>query len=108
MDNKILLEKLKTNEEFYITDDVRATYFVDTEGNKISFGYEEGYRSNDHRIIFSVFDDIEYSNFRTLIEKTRLLVYTPENNDCLFLKGLKLSKEQNKFIKDKKAELILE
>ena len=108
MNNKESLNHLRQNEEFYITNDLKPTYYVDQKGNQISFGYEEGYRSNDHRIIFSVFDDIEYSDFRTLIEKTRLLVYTPENNNCLFLKGLKLSKEQNKFIKDNKAELILE
>lgn len=108
MTNNELLNQLRQNEEFYITDDLKETYFVDQKGNKISFGYEEGFRSNDHRIIFDCFDDIEYSDFKTLIQKTKLLVYTPEINDCLFLKEVKLSVQQQQFIKDNNVELILE
>lgn len=108
MTNNELLNQLQQNEEFYITNDLLATYFVDQKGNKISFGYEESFRSNDHRVIFSCFSDIEYSDFRTLIQKTKLLVYTPETNDCLFLKEVKLSVQQQQFIKDNNVKLILE
>ena len=87
-------EMILKHEESYITDNLKATYYIDRKGNQYSFGFEEGYRSNDHRIIFSVFDSIEYNDFETLIKETGLLPYMPESNDILILKDVEISKEQ--------------
>ena len=101
-------EMILKHEESYITNNLKATYYIDKEGNQYSFGYEEGYRSNDHRIIFSVFNDIEYNDFEALIKKTGLLPYMPESNDILILKDVEISEEQKDFIKKYDVEVIEE
>ena len=101
-------EMILKHEEGYITNNLKATYYIDRGGNQYSFGYEEGYRSNDHRIIFSVFNDIEYNDFEALIKKTGLLPYMPESNDILILKGIEISEEQKEFIKKYNVEVIEE
>lgn len=110
--NKEVLGMIKRNdecEEFYITENIAATYFIDREGNKISFGYDKYCgRLNDHRIIFGMIDDVERNDFKTLIEKTGLLVYMPESNEALFIKDLELSKHQKEFISCNDVEVIFE
>ena len=77
-------------------------------GKQVSFGYECGYRTNDHRIIFSCFEDIEYNDFNTLMKGTGLLMCIPETDDCWCLKGQRLSKEQKNFIASYDLNLIRE
>ena len=101
-------EMILKHEESYITSNLKATYYIDREGNQYSFGYEEGCRSNDHRIIFSVFENIKYNDFETLIKKIGLLPYMPESNDILILKDIEISKEQKDFIKKYNIEVIEE
>lgn len=112
MTNKEVLEMIKKNdecEEFNFTNNVKATYFVDREGNQLSFGYEKYLgRLNDHRIIFGLIEEIERNDFKKLIEETKLLVYMPESNDALWIKGVELSREQKDFIESNEVELILE
>lgn len=112
MTNKEVIDMIKNNDEckeFSYTNDIKATYFVDDMGNKISFGYDEYCgRLNDHRIIFGLIDGIDRNDFRTLIQQTRFLVYMPEGNEALFLKDIKLSKKQQQFIKKYNVNLILE
>lgn len=112
MTNKEVLEMIKKNdecEEFNFTNSIKATYFVDREGNQLSFGYEEYLgRLNDHRIIFGLIEGIERNDFKKLIEETKLLVYMPESNDALWIKDIELSKEQRDFIESNEVELILE
>ena len=64
--------------------------------------------SNDHRIIFGLVENVEYNDFKSLIEKTGLLVYMPESNDALYLKKLKLSDAQKKFVEENDVEMIYE
>ena len=112
LNNKEILEMIKLNdecEEFEITNNIKATYFMDREGNKLSFGYDKYCgRLNDHRIIFGLIEGIERNDFKGLIDKTGLLVYMPEGNEALYNKDLELSDKQKLFIKRYNVELILE
>ena len=112
MKNSEVLEMIKRNdvcEEFEITNNVAATYFVDRDGNKLSFGFDRYCgRLNDHRIIFGLIDNIKRNDFKSLIEKTGLLVYMPESNECLFLKNIELSDKQKQFIDKYNVEIIFE
>lgn len=105
---KEVIELLSNNEEYEETDLLNATMYVTKEGLKFGFGYECGYRTNDHRIIFSCFDDIEYNDFNTLMKSTGLLMYIPETYDCWCLKGQRLTKEQKHFIEAHNLNLIRE
>ena len=70
-----LMEMIRKNDElgeFFYTRNLKATYFVTREGKNLSFGYEYGCRTNDHRIIFSMIENVEYNDFKSLIEKTGL------------------------------------
>ena len=111
MTNVELMEMIRKNDElgeFSYTKNLKATYFVTREGKKLSFGYEYGYRTNDHRIIFGMIENVEYNDFKSLIEKTSLLVYMPESNDGLYLKNLELSDAQKKFVEENNVEMIYE
>lgn len=111
MTNVELMEMIRKNDElsqFSYTKNLKATYFVTREGKKLSFGYEYGCRTNDHRIIFSMIENVEYNDFKSLIEKTGLLVYMPESNDGLYLKNLELSDAQKKFVEENDVEMIYE
>ena len=112
LNNKEILEMIKLNdecEEFEITNNTKATYFVDREGNKLSFGYDKySGRLNDHRVIFGLIEGIERNDFKGLIDKTGLLVYMPEGNEALYNKDMELSEKQKLFIKRYNVELILE
>lgn len=105
---KEVLQHLTNNEEMYYTNKLNATYYVSREGKQISFGEECGCRTNDHRTIFSCFDDIEYNDFNTLMKSTGLLMCIPETGDCWCLKGQRLSKEQKNFIESYGLNLIRE
>ena len=52
--------------------------------------------------------NVEYNDFKSLIEKTGLLVYMPESNDALYLKNLELSDAQKKFIEENDVEMMYE
>ena len=112
LSNKEVLEMIRINDEckeFEITNNIKATYFVDREGNKLSFGYDKySGRTSDHRTIFGLIDGIERNDFKGLIDKTGLLVYMPEGNEALFNKDLELSHKQKLFLKRYNVELILE
>lgn len=105
---KEVLQHLINNEEMYYTNKLNATYYVTRGGKQISFGEEHGSRTNDHRIIFSCFEDIEYNDFNTLMKSTGLLMCIPETDDCWCLKGQRLSKEQKNFIESYGLNLIRE
>lgn len=105
---KEVLQHLINNEEMYYTNKLNATYYVTRGGKQISFGEEHGSRTNDHRIIFSCFEDIEYNDFNTLMKSTGLLMCIPETDDCWCLKGQRLSKEQKNFIESYDLNLIRE
>ena len=105
---KEVLQHLTSNEEMYYTNKLSATYYVTRGGKQISFGEEHGCRTNDHRIIFSCFEDIEYNDFNTLMKSTGLLMCIPETDDCWCLKGQRLSKEQKNFIESYSLNLIRE
>lgn len=105
---KEMSQHLTNNEEMYYTNKLNATYYVTRGGKQISFGYDCGCRTNDHRTIFSCFDDIEYNDFNTLMKSTGLLMCIPETGDCWCLKGQRLSKEQKNFIESYGLNLIRE
>ena len=105
---KEVLQHLTNNEEMYYTNKLNATYYVSREGKQISFGEECERRTNDHRTIFSCFDDIEYNDFNTLMKSTGLLMCIPETGNCWCLKGQRLSKEQKNFIESYGLNLIRE
>ena len=105
---KEVLQHLKSNEEMYYTNKLNATYYVTREGKQISFGEEYGCRINDHRIIFSCFEDIEYNNFGKLIKSTSLLLVIPETNECFTISGMKLSEQQRAFMEKNNLRIIIE
>lgn len=105
---KEVLQHLTNNKEMHYTNKLNATYYVSREGKQISFGYEYGCRTNDHRIIFSCFEDIEHNDFNILMKSTGLLMCIPETYDCWCLKGQRLSKEQKNFIESYGLNLIRE
>ena len=110
MTNNEVLEMIKLNDEckeFEITNNIKATYFVDREGNKLSFGYDKYCgRTSGHRTIFGLIDNVEYNNWNELIKATGLLTYEPESNTALWVKGFEMSLEQKKFIKEYDVEIM--
>lgn len=108
MNEKQLLEVLAANEEFQTTNQLKATYFLTPGGKQISFGYEYGYRSNDHRIIFGIIDNVERNDWKNLIETTGLLTIMPESMEAFTLKGVELSSKQKAFIKKHNLDLMME
>lgn len=106
-----IIQQIKKNDElqeFSLTGNINETYFIDSEGRQLSFGWDKySGRLNDHRIIFGLLG-IERNNFKQLIQETKLLVYMPEANEALFLEGLELSEKQRALIKKHDIEIILE
>ena len=91
--------------ECFETDILNATYYILADGTKVSFGYIDGYRTDDHRILFSLFDNIEYNDFKALLEKTGVLGYCPETKIAWCLKNQKLTEKQKQFLIDNNIEL---
>ena len=112
MTNIELIKMIKSNDELQeleFTKDIKATYFIDEEGKQLSFGYDKYLgRLNDHRIIFGLIEGIARNDFDTLIKETRLLVYMPESNEALWLKGVELSEQQKAIINKYDIDIIFE
>ena len=106
MNKKELIKKLFSNEQCEYTSNLKATYYILPNGKQISFGYDYGSRSDDHRIIFSCFDDIKYNDWKKLINETGLLMYIPENNEAWTLPNVEITQLQEKFLKNNNIELI--
>lgn len=103
---KELIKKLFSNEQCEYTDSLKATYYILPNGKTIGFGYGYGTRSDDHRIIFSCFEDIKYNEWEKLINKTGLLMYIPENNEAWTLPNINITEEQESFLKNNNIELV--
>ena len=80
------------------TDNINACYYVLPDGTMITLGYEDGYRTDDHRAIFAYFDNIEYNDFSQLIKETNLLMVIPETMEAWTLKGKHVTKQQKEVI----------
>lgn len=105
---KDLKRLFQENEEFKYTNILGATYYVDSNGNGISFGYEERCRTDDHRVIFSFFEDIERNDWKEIFKRTGLLMIIPECNEAFTLKGVRLTNSQKQFISDNRLDLTRE
>ena len=90
------------------TDNINACYYVLPDGTMITLGYEDGYRTDDHRAIFAYFKNIEYNDFSQLIKETNLLMVIPETMEAWTLKGKHLTKQQKEVIYNYGLELIRE
>ena len=105
------MEKDQTKEittHIEATDNINACYYVLPDGTMITLGYEDGYRTDDHRAIFAYFDNIEYNDFSQLIKETGLLMVIPESMEAWTLKGKHLTKQQKEVIYNYGLELIRE
>ena len=80
------------------TDNINACYYVLSDGTMVTLGYEDGYRTDDHRAIFSYFKNIEYNDWKRLIKETNLLMVIPESMEAWTLKGKHLTKQQKEVI----------
>ena len=103
---KELINKLFSNEQCEYTDNLKATYYILPNGKQVSFGYGYGSRSDDHRIIFSCFDDIEYNDWERLINETGLLMYIPENGEAWTLPNVEITLNQKQFLESNNIELV--
>lgn len=112
MTNKEMYTMIKNNDEcqeFTFTKQLKATYFVDSDGKQISFGYDNySGRVNDHRAIFGLIDNIDRNDWRKLFELTGLLMVIPECMEAYIVKGIELTAKQLNFIKRNKLELTIE
>ena len=97
-----MLQKIEKDQEIIThieaTDNINACYYVLPDGTMITLGYEDGYRTDDHRAIFSYFGNIEYNDWNKLIKETNLLMVIPESMEAWTLKGKHLTKQQKEVI----------
>ena len=107
-----MLQRIEKDQEITThveaTDNINACYYVLSDGTMVKLGYEDGYRTDDHRAIFSYFENIEYNDFRKLIKETNLLMVIPETMEAWTLKGKHLTKQQKEVIYNYGLELTRE
>lgn len=108
MDNlkEMLLNKEVEAVTCYITNNLNATYYVLADGTQISFGCENGYRTDDHRAMFAMFDNLEYNDFESLLKNTGMIGYTPESNIAWCLRNQELTSQQQDFIDMYNVDLL--
>ena len=107
-----MLQKIEKEKEITthveVTDNINACYYVLADGTMITLGYEDGYRTDDHRAIFSYFENIEYNDWNALIKETNLLMVIPETMEAWTLKSKHLTKQQKEVIYNYGLELTRE
>ena len=106
-----MLQKIEKDQEITThieaTDNINACYYVLADGTMITLGYEDGYRTDDHRSIFAYYN-IEYNDWNALIKETGLLMVIPESMEAWTLKGKHLTRQQKEVIYNYGLELIRE
>ena len=68
-----MLQRIEKDQEITThieaTDNINACYYVLADGTMITLGFEDGYRTDDHRAIFSYFKNIEYNDLLQLLKE---------------------------------------
>ena len=106
VDFEFLEERAELNEiDIWEAGSLASTYYVLEDGTQVSFGICDGCRTNDHRQMFSLFDDIEYNDFESLLLETGMIGYCPETNTAWCLHDQELTEEQQEFIESNGIEL---
>lgn len=95
---------------YEFTDNPDEAIYILRNGDMVR-GFYEGVRSEDHRMIESVFDDIDrYTTdfWKQMFNRTGLLMLIPESNQALTSTSVNLTEEQKKILKKLGYELMKE
>ncbi|WP_323705880.1 hypothetical protein P3U41_05585 [Mammaliicoccus sciuri] len=101
MTNKEIIEIFE-NEGIETTNDITQAIYILTDGTLISGMFYDGDRTEDHRIIEVLFDDIDRytDNFWQLAhERTGMIQHVPETSYILVKDGQTVTEEQKQYFK---------
>ncbi|UXU70118.1 hypothetical protein [Mammaliicoccus sciuri] len=101
MTNKEIIEIFE-NEGIETTNDITQAIYILTDGTLISGMFYDGDRTEDHRIIEVLFDDIDRytDNFWQLAhERTGMIQHVPETSYILVKDGQIVTEEQKQYFK---------
>lgn len=91
-----------------LTSNIQEAIYIFDDGRMLSGMFFDGSRTEDHRVIEMLFDDIDrYSKdfWETVVERTRVVQYVPETK-MILLKGRQgVTKAQQDIIDKYKLEV---
>lgn len=87
-------------------DELRKCYYILSDGTFLGCNFDYGSRCDDHRAIFSCFDDIEYGDFTELHKKYKVIRYMVEADMCWVLKYQRLTEKQKEVIEKYNLEVV--
>lgn len=96
------------NEGVELTNNIGESIYIFDDGRLLSGMFFDGSRTEDHRIIEVLFDDIDrYSKdfWETVVERTRVVQYVPETKMILLKGKQEVTKPQQDIIDKYKLEV---
>lgn len=99
--NTQIIESFET-EGVETTDELSEAIYILSDGTLISGMFFDGMRTEDHRIIEILFDDIDrYTpNFWSIAhERTGMIQHVPETSYILIKQGQKVTEDQEQYFK---------
>lgn len=75
-----------------------ASFYLLPNGKFLNCKVENGYRRDDHSLIFKVINEIEYYDFKAIHDIFRVIRIVPECNIVLVKKGQRILAKQQKAI----------
>lgn len=98
-----MIEKYKETIEIdnVITSEFKgvSSFYLLPSGEFLNCSEVNGYRRNDHSIIFKAIDNIKYYDFETIHKTYKLVRLVPESEIALVYVGQSLTKKQKDAIK---------
>lgn len=99
--NQQIIEAFK-NEGVETTDNLNEAIYILSDGTLISGMFYDGDRTEDHRIIEVLFNDIDrYTNnfWQQAHERTRMIQHVPETSYILIKQGQEVTEDQEQYFK---------
>ncbi|MBI5973908.1 hypothetical protein [Staphylococcus caledonicus] len=106
MDNAQIICLLE-DEDIELTKNIEEAIYIMSDGRYISGMFDSGIRGIDHRVIESLFDDIDRETegfWDKALNRLSLVMYVPETNTVLLKDNQKVTDKQLEVIENLKED----